>query len=120
MAEDVPPPFDAARLIAEMRRGDPAAIEQAYRFTFGNDLGRLVLMHHLSQAGVGSVIGPHLGDGELRYAVGRHDAAIMLANAAGYDQAAIAAAVITDTLEGNDDERSAYTYAAAPLDDDDY
>ena len=106
-----PPTFDAARLIADMRKGDPIAIEEAYTRTFGNNLGRLVLAHHLAVCGVGNKIGGlGVSPGDLAYAVGRHDAAIELALAAHFDQAAVVAALASETLEGNDDADPAYNF----------
>lgn len=105
MAEDAPA-FDALRLIADLRAGVPEAIDEAYRRTFGHDLGRLVLAHHMAECGVGSVFGAHLTDAELRYQAGRHDAAIMLAQAAHFDQAAMVTAVLSDDLEGKTDDET--------------
>lgn len=102
MSEADTPKFDAARLIAEVRRGEPGAIEQAYKVTFGNDLGRLVLAHHLAECGVGNALGAEA----LKYKAGVHDAAISLASKAGFDQAAIAVGVLTDNLEERSDEQS--------------
>ncbi|HUO21710.1 MAG TPA: hypothetical protein VMU59_04275 [Caulobacteraceae bacterium] len=119
-----PPAFDAKRLIADIRKGDPDAIARAYRATFDNQVGRLVLAHHLADMGVGNVFGQGLTDAELRYAVGRHDAAIALAHAALFDQAAISVAVLSDNLEGSTDDETAQHQDAdfgdgyTPLDDD--
>lgn len=107
MSDGAAPAFDALRLIADLRRGAPAAINEAYRRTFGSDLGRLVLAHFMAECGVGNVIGAQLTDAELRYAVGRHDAAILLAHAAHFDQAATVAAVLSDNLEGRTDDLDA-------------
>jgi len=97
--------FDAARLIADLRRGDPGAIAQAYRITFAAELGRLVLAHHLAECGVGNALAPSATSGQtLFYAAGRHDGALLLATAAGYDQASLAVAVLTDQLEGTSDD----------------
>jgi hypothetical protein len=95
-------PFDAVKLIADIRAGDGEAMAQAYRATFGGDLGRLVLAHHLQECGVGNA----LGDENLKYRAGRHDGALLLASKAGFDAVSIAVAVMTDQLEGNTDERS--------------
>ena len=118
MSEDAAPPaFDAARLIADVRKGEPEAIAQAYQRVFGNDMGRLVLAHHLATCGVGGRFGPDLTDQQLRYAAGRHDAAIELATSALFDQAAIVVATLTDNLEGNSHEEPAFNYTP-PSDDD--
>lgn len=121
-----PPAFDAARLIADIRKSDPAAIERAFALAFDNDVGRLVLAIHLADCGVGNAFGPHLSDSDLRYAVGRHDAAVSLAQRARFDQAELIGAVFTDNLEertthetstnprGAGDFSSGYT---PPLDD---
>ena len=98
----MPDDFDHAALIAGVRRKDAKAIERAYLETFGSDLGRIVLAHHLVECGVGML----LGRDDLDYKAGRHDAAIHLATAAGFDQAAIAVATLTDTLEGSIHEQT--------------
>ncbi len=115
MTDDAPAPFDAARLIADVRRGDPEAISEAYRRTFGHEMGRLVLAHHLADCGVGSA----LGHKQLKYAAGKHDAAILLASLAGFDQAALAVAVLTDNLEERSDDQSSNFADPVTLDDDD-
>lgn len=94
-----PAPFDAARLIADVRLGKPEAIAEAYRMTFGSDLGRLVLLHHLQCSGVGR----QLGTDDLKYKAGMIDGAISLCVAAGYDQVSLAATILTDQLEENPD-----------------
>lgn len=101
------PAFDAKRLIADLRRCDAQAIDEAYRRTFGSDMGRLVLAHFMQDCGVGSQFGVGVTDGELRYLVGQHNAAIALAKSAGFDQASIAAAVLSDELEGRTDDETA-------------
>lgn len=108
-----PSAIDAARLIAEVRRNDSDAIERAYRFVFGNDLGRLVLAHHMADCGVGNT----LGETNLKYRAGMHDGALQLALKAGFDQAAVAVAVLNDDLEerATDERSSTFDYAA--LDD---
>ena len=99
----MPDDFDHAALIAGVRRKDAKAIERAYLETFGSDLGRIVLAHHLVECGVGMLMG---SGPDLPYNAGRHDAAIVLATAAGFDQAAIAVATLTDTLEGSIHEQT--------------
>lgn len=107
MTDEAHAHFDALRLVADLRRGDQTAFEEAYQRTFGNEMGRLVLAHHLAECGVGNALGRHLTDAELRYAIGMHDSAINLAAKAGYDQAAIAVGVLSDNLEGKDNELGA-------------
>ncbi|MGH6955296.1 MAG: hypothetical protein ACREEW_01370 [Caulobacteraceae bacterium] len=107
------PDFDAARLIADVRKGDPAALAQAYKITFGHDLGRLVLAHHMAECGVGNALGGAQSAGALRYQAGRHDAALALASAAGFDQASIAVAVLSDTLQGTQDD-DAFNHPSDP------
>lgn len=92
--------FDSARLIAEVRRGDEAAVAEAYRVTFGNQLGRIVLLHALATIGrVG-----HPRDRErieqANFMNGRASAVLEIAGLAGFDPVAIAAAGLTQTLEG--------------------
>lgn len=116
--EQALPAIDTARLIFELRRGNEAAIAQAYRSTFANDLGRLVLAHHLMTMGVGNIIDIHATDGELYAAVGRHNAAIELAQAAGFTEAAIAVASLTDDLQGGTDDDQSYAFV--PESDEDF
>lgn len=97
--------WDSARLIALIRRGDDQAATEAYRRTFGTDLGRLVLVHFLAECGVGRFQGPASNE-DRQYEAGRMDAAVKLMNAAGYDQASAAVMVLTDDLEGSGHERS--------------
>lgn len=99
------PKFDAARLIADLRAGDPQALDDAYRATFCTDMGRLVLADFMSDMGVGRPIPIQLGDGELRQYVGQHNAALALAAKAGFDQSAIVAQVLSENLEGNSNDR---------------
>lgn len=92
--------FDSARLIADVRRGEEAAIGEAYRLTFGNQLGRVVLLHALATIGrVG-----HPRDRErieqANFQNGRASAVLEIAGLAGFDPVAIAAAGLTQTLEG--------------------
>lgn len=94
MSEEAPA-FDAVKLLADLRAGDGARIAEAYKRTFGNDLGRFVLTHHLQECGVGNPLGPDVSG----YQAGRHDAALALASIAGFDQSSIAVAVLSDSLE---------------------
>lgn len=98
--------FDSARLIADVRRGDPTAIEEAYRQTFGTALGRVVLLHALTTIGeIGLPRAPE--PPELsNHRNGRGHAVLTMANLAGFDPVAVAAAGLTQTLEGADYERS--------------
>jgi hypothetical protein len=92
------PTFDAKKLIADVRKGDERAIRQAYAVTFGTEWGRLVLAHHLACSNVGARQGPGVSADDRHYAAGVHDAALQLAEMAGYGQAALAVAVLTDEL----------------------
>jgi hypothetical protein len=95
------PGVDLPALIARLRAGDEAAVEEAYRRTFGSDMGRFVLAHHASEQGVG---GLWEGPADLEtsnYRHGRADAAIKLATLAGFDHASIAMMVLTERLEGS-------------------
>ena len=97
--------IDAGRLIADLRgRGEryEVAIREAYQLTFGSELGRLVLAHHLADSGVGQLLGREA----LEYHAGRHDGAIALMNLAGFDNASAVLMVMTDNLEGADYERN--------------
>jgi hypothetical protein len=97
-------PFDAARLIADVRKGDQEALARAYKATFDHALGRLVLADFLASHGVGRPYGAGASVGELRYACGQQDAALELARRAGFDAASIAVATMTDQLEGTTDD----------------
>jgi hypothetical protein len=113
MSEPAPSAIDAVRLIDLVRRGDQVAIGQAYQLTFGNDLGRLVLAHHLAECGVGNPLGTE----NLKYAAGKHDGALLLALKAGFDQASVAVAVLTDNLEERANHETAdYFYAPDEID----
>lgn len=95
------PRFDAVQLMGALRKGDPEAVAVAFRDTFDTGAGRLVLGLHLMECGVGNVIGrPDMSDAELRYRVGMHDAAVLLASRV-YDPAALAVATLTGELEGS-------------------
>jgi hypothetical protein len=97
------PAFDMPLLIAQLREGEGteagrSAVTRAYRMVFGSQVGRFVLLHHLMACGIGRRMGNECNDVQLRYAVGMMDAAITLANEAGYDEAALAASVLTEEL----------------------
>jgi hypothetical protein len=95
------PKFDAARLIAAIREGAPnrgELLAQAHSVVFGSEMGRLVLLNFLAENGVGGIFGHEISDAQLRYQAGRHDAALELALAAGFDAVNVAAAVLTETL----------------------
>jgi hypothetical protein len=118
---DAAPAIDAGYLIAHMREGDRSArgreaTGRAYRDLFGSELGRVVLLHHLMACGVGRRTGCEASDAQLRYSAGMMDSAIMLANEAGYDEAALAASVLTQELA---DERNAPDGFGTVLTDDD-
>lgn len=104
--------FDSARLIADVRRGDPAAIGEAYRVTFGTALGRVVLLHALASIGEIGALRMAESAEENNHKNGRGYAVLTMANLAGFDPTAIAAAGLTQTLEGADYERS-YSHADA-------
>ncbi len=112
-----PPPFDAVRLVHDLRQGAPEALDEAYRRTFGGAMGRLVLGHFLVLCGVGSKLGGlEVSDVALRYAVGRHDAAIELATLAHFDAPGVVGGIAVGELMGDDDEPADYQYT--PLDGD--
>ena len=97
--------FDSARLIAEVRRGNEAAISEAYRQTFGSHVGRVVLLHAL--ASIGEVGAPRGAEtlAEASHKNGRGYAVLKIAGLAGFDPTAIAAAGLTQILEGADYEQ---------------
>jgi hypothetical protein len=93
------PTIDAPALTAQLRMGDEQVVQQAYRMVFASDMGKFVLLHHLWACGVGRALGNDASDAQLRYSAGMMDSAIRLANEAGYDEAALAAAsVLTQEL----------------------
>lgn len=93
-----PPTIDAKRLIAGLRARDAVATRQAYARTFGSEMGRAVLAHFLMECGVGRPITAET-DAQLRELVGRHNAALDLADAASFGQPDLVVMVLTDTLE---------------------
>lgn len=96
--------FDSARLIAQVRRGDGTAIGEAYRITFGTAMGRVVLLHAL--ASIGEVGLPRAAEtpAEANHKNGRAFAVLKIAGLAGFDPVAVAAAGLTQILEGADYE----------------
>lgn len=92
--------FDSARLIAQVRQGDPGAIAEAYRVTFGTAMGRTVLLHML--ASIGEIGQPRASETpeQSNHLNGRGFAVLEIARLAGFDPVAIAAAGLTQALEG--------------------
>jgi hypothetical protein len=92
--------FDSRRLIALVRRGDAAAIGEAYRLTFASDLGRTVLLHML--ATIGEIGAPRAAETpeQSNHLNGRGFAVLKIAGLAGFDPVAISAAGMTQALEG--------------------
>ena len=92
--------FDSKRLIAQVRGGDEGAIREAYRLTFGTELGRVVLLHML--ATIGEIGQPRAGETpeQANHTNGRGFAVLQIAGLAGFDPVAVAAAGLTQTLEG--------------------
>lgn len=105
-------PLTDAELVAAIREQDADAMAEAYRRTFQGPIGRLVLAHHLYCMGVGAPIGPE----DNRYNAGRHDAALDLADKAGFSAASMAVGVLTGDLEHEHDDTLGTTEA---LDEDD-
>jgi len=105
LPEDVPElepaiTFDSRRLIALVRRGDAAAIGEAYRLTFASDLGRTVLLHML--ATIGEIGAPRASETpeQSNHLNGRGFAVLKIAGLAGFDPVAVSAAGMTQALEG--------------------
>jgi hypothetical protein len=107
------PAFDAQALIAGLRARDEKALEQAYRLTFGTEWGRQVLAHVLFEAGVGAERGPELRGKQRAWADGHAACAQRIMRRAGFDEASAAVMVLSDQLEGRDDEPG-----SRPRDDD--
>ena len=104
--EDLPA-FDATRLAAEIRAGDAFALAQAFRHVFTGELGRLVLAAHARDCFVAQQIGPGQSADDLQYRAGLHDGALKLAQAAGYDQAALITTILANPIqEPEDHDRS--------------
>lgn len=101
--EDLPR-FDAERLAAEIRKGDPEAVALAAKQLFDTGLGRHVLAAFLIENGVGQQLGrPGMSPQDLAYQVGRHDAALSLVETV-YDQASLIVTLFNSappTLEEN-------------------
>jgi hypothetical protein len=106
------PDFDTHAVLAKLRgQGDDAeaAMKQAYRIVFANELGRLVLADIAAQAGVGRRFGsPELTPHTLAYHQGGHDVACEILDRAGFDPASAVLMTMTGHLEGRDDERSSH------------
>ncbi|WP_217433771.1 hypothetical protein [Caulobacter sp. S45] len=109
---------DNARLLADLRALNPVAIAQAYRMTFGGQVGRFVLTHWMADCGVGRAQGPGVSAEDRTYLAGRHDAAIDLMSSAGFDQPSAVLATLTEQLGDMDNERYAPDtgYAATGID----
>jgi hypothetical protein len=97
------PEIDEVALAADVRRGDEVALGRAYRAVFGGPLGRLVLADFARACGVGARRGPGVTTEDRHYQAGMHDAALVIAAAAGVDQAALAVLAVTGKLEGSED-----------------
>lgn len=106
------PAFDVARLIADLRKGDESVLDRAYRLTFDNQVGRLVLANILKECGVGEPFGAGSSVDNIHFRAGAHDAGLNIAGRAGFDQAAIVAANFTAELEGNSPDDRSYNHAA--------
>lgn len=112
--------FDTHAVLARLRRGDPDAITMAYRQVFAGEMGRFVLAHIASEAGVGQRFGaPGLTVGELAYHQGGHDVAVEILGRAGFDPPSAVLMAMTGLLEGRDDEHSSQPHDdhAAHLDE---
>ena len=108
MSDPVDIVFDDVALAAQLRSSGEqreALIAQAYARVFNNELGRLVLAHHLAECGVGAIRGPGLNLEQRAYMDGAADAAIKLSVFAHYDDADRAVMILTDELKGPTDDR---------------
>lgn len=93
------PKIDTARAGGVRRRGH-AAVKAAYRRVFASEDGQVVLLDLLVQSGVTAVQGPDATDATIRWATGRASLALFILSEAGYDNQAIAEAMISDGLGG--------------------
>lgn len=101
--------FDSRRLIALVRSGDQAARKEAYRQVFGTTLGRQVLLDALATIGGIGMARTAETPAESNHTNGRGWAVLQLAELAGFDPVAIAAAGMTQALEG-----AAYEHGYGP------
>lgn len=99
---------DAHALLAAMRADDDEEIRRAYRRVFASPEGRLILAHQAQMAGVGSIRPPGLNSDNRAELDGQANHALRILDLAGFDAASAAVMVMTDTLEGREDERSSY------------
>lgn len=97
-----PPAFDLERLLADLRKGDPAAIRAAYRQVFGGQLGRMVALHIASDCKIGSVRPEHLDPMTRASLDGEANAALRILANLGLDHFNAVAMVATESLEGHD------------------
>lgn len=91
---------DHAKLLTDLKRGDPAAIAWAYRSKFSDQVGRFILTHQMAEAGVGHIRGAGMDHADSRYHDGRNDHALHILNLAGFDEMSAAHAVTANFLEG--------------------
>lgn len=103
-----------ARIRADRAAGADVDLSEVYSRLFGQPLGRLALAHFLALCGVGSRKGPGLSGDDRAYSDGREDAAIELMTLAGFDEASLVVAVMTDQLEGQTHGRTAEQFGGEP------
>lgn len=96
---------DHAKLLADLRAEDGAAVAWAYRQVFGSETGRLVLTHQLALAGVGTAREPSMTALERADHDGAARHALNILNLAGFDRMSAAHAIAADVLEGQNHDR---------------
>lgn len=99
--------FDVHALVARVRAGDPEALAEAYRLTFANEWGRLVLTDIAATGGVAQRYSGPTDQFSVGHHLGGQDLALEIIERAGFDQASALAMTLTGQLEGPDYEPSA-------------
>jgi hypothetical protein len=97
--------FDPGRAAAVVRKGDHDELRGHYRRAFGGDSGAIVLLDLLVRAQVAQRRDGRLSDRERAFHDGRADLALQILDLAGCDPIAVTLGVMTDTLEGENDDR---------------
>ena len=102
-AADLSRPYvDAARVVADQRRLDPAAKRALYRRVFGGQDGQTVLLDLLVQAGVCTPRPPSLTNEGRIHLDGQAWVVLTAMKDAGYEVADIAATLLSNSMRGLD------------------
>lgn len=128
MAEDaeIPAPerpiseLEADDLVQRLRAGAKdreVLIAHAYRVLFRSELGRVVLIDHLQECGVGRPDGPGKRGKDLQYGAGMRDAALRLAGQGGYGELSMTVMALSDHLAEETSDERPIEYVASGDDD---